>query len=269
MTSEKQPREITFISLEEAKQISTGQFDGQTDPWKFALLLPDLSNPTFVLRFGQNLQRELLLWRGDLSRSSLDGAEWDRLFQVRLFVAPIIAPGRGIRAQAGGKQELLAMCAALKWLDEAQELSRAISSTLMVLPPISGDPPNNAGDYIGKHNKDLVAQLCRIRSPPTTLEGILAQVVIGLDTNLSSVVDAISRAKGLSGGGEAVIQFKMALKTRQDELTRWLKNWAWFTVRTQMFEGRKASLPLDDARQTTLQDWLESLLSKSAKVYPR
>jgi hypothetical protein len=50
-------------------------------------------------------------------------------------------------------------------------------------------------------------------------------------------------------------------------MTRWLKNWAWFAVRTQMFEGRKASLPPDDARQTTLQDWLESLLSKSAKGY--
>jgi hypothetical protein len=221
-----QSREITFISLDEAKQIPTGQFD--------------LSNPNFVLRFEQNLKRELLLCRGDLSRSSQDGAERDRLSQVRRFVAPIIASGRGIRAQAGGKQELLAMCAALKWLDEAQELSRAISSTLMVLPPIAEDPPNNAGDYIGKHYKDLVAQLCRILSPPTTLEGILAQVVIGLDTNLSSVVEAISRARNLSEGGEAVKQYRVVLKSRQEELTRWLKNWAWFAVRTQMFEGRKA-----------------------------
>jgi hypothetical protein len=251
MTSAKQPREITFISLDEAKQISSGQFD--------------LSSPTFVLRFGQNLQRELLLWRSDLSRSSLDGAERDRLSQVRRFVAPIIASGRGIRAQAGGKQELLSMCAALKWLDEAQELNRAISSTLMVLPLIPDDPPNNAGDYIGKHYKGLVAQLCRIPSPPTTLDGILAQVVIGVDTNLSSIVDAISRAKNLSGGREAVKQFRVALKTRQEELTRWLKNWAWFAVRTQMFEGRKAALPPDDARQTTLRGWLEVLLSKSAK----
>jgi hypothetical protein len=166
MISEKQQREITCISLDEARQISAGQFD--------------LTNPNFVLRFSENLQRELQLWRVDLSRSSLDGAERDRLSQVRRFVAPVIASGRGIRAQAGGKQELLAMCAALKWLDEAQELSRAISSTLMVLPPLSEDPPNNAGDYIGKHYKDLVAQLCRIPSPPITLEGILAQVVEGV-----------------------------------------------------------------------------------------
>jgi hypothetical protein len=100
------------------------------------------------------------------------------------------------------------MCAALKWLDEAQELSRAISSTLMVLPPLAEDSPNNAGDYIGKHYKDLVAQLCRIPSPPTTLEGILAQVVIGLDTNLSSVVEVISRARNLSAGGEVVKQYR-------------------------------------------------------------
>jgi hypothetical protein len=46
---------------------------------------------------------------------------------------------------------------------------------------------------------------------------MLAQVVIFLDTNLASVVDAISHAKGLSGGREAVKQFRMVLKTRQDE----------------------------------------------------